>query len=222
MAAWNAFRFTTSAREDAEEFVAEYVLDALERIETLDSCESATFAYGFHPETGERSVVTVAFLGDADPVLEAEKSNWQEYEADGRLVEWEQVMVMEKAEMESIMGKHTASLWPQLAALSADMAQVAHDRFEPLDRKPAAVDTYPDDDSDIGPIGWWAVLHTVTVQLNYTLDEEMDAYLYGIEHTLRNIAEFQGEETADARLDEIEDELERMRDDVKEGRLFTM
>jgi hypothetical protein len=64
-------------------------------------------------------------------------------------------------------------------------------------------------------------LHALTVQLNYSLAEELDAYRYGIEHTLRNVAEFEGEAEAEARLDDLIDVLEAMRNSVKEGRLDT-
>lgn len=222
MTAWNVLQFTTSSREDAEHFVTEYVLDAIERIEGFDSCEAAMFAYGADPETGERSLVTIAFLGDHDQVLDEEQSNWQQYEQNGLLTDWETLVTMEPAELEATLGEKAAHLWPELGSLSAEMARDAYECFESLDSKPAAVDTFPDEKLGAGPLGWWVILHNLTVQLNYTLDEELDAYIYGIEHTLRNFAEYEGEEAVDERINSIRDELDRMEDEVKEGRLFSM
>lgn len=56
------------------------------------------------------------------------------------------------------------------------------------------------------------------MQLNYDLDEELETYPYGIEHTLRNFGEYKGEDAVDERVDELITDLERMREEAKEGR----
>jgi hypothetical protein len=61
----------------------------------------------------------------------------------------------------------------------------------------------------------------LTVQLNYSLAEELDAYRYGIEHPLRNVAELEGEGEAEARLDDLIGAPEAMRNSVREGRFDT-
>lgn len=218
MATWNSFQFTTSSPEDAQQFVTDYLLDATARIADLDGCETPGFAYGRHPETGERSVISMTVIGDADKVIESEKSRWHRYQEEGLLDDWEKQMTMEQAEVESINGEKATSLVPQINSLTTEMARTAYEHFDPLETKPAAVDTFPDEDAEAGPVGWWTVLHILTVQLNYTLDEELDAYLRGIEHTLRNFAEYEGGEAVDERLDTIREELDRMQDEVKEGR----
>lgn len=222
MVGMTSFRFTASTPNDAETFVTEYVVDAVDRVEGYDECEWASFAYANHPETGELTLVTLPVWGDPGRVVEEERATWESYVEEGLLDDWGRMNEMDAEEMAAMLGERTAALWPALASLASDVAGEAYETFESLDRKPAAVDTYPSEDSAAGPVGWWAVLHTATVQLNYDLDEELDAYLYGIEHTLRNFGEYEGEDAVDERIDAIEDELDRLREEAKEGRLYEM
>jgi predicted DNA-binding protein (UPF0278 family) len=56
-------------------------------------------------------------------------------------------------------------------------------------------------------------------QMNYDLEDELDVYVYGIEHTLRNYAEFDSPERAEEVLDDVVERLEDKREAVRDGRL---
>lgn len=222
MSQWVGFRFSAPDPEQAEQFVEEYVLDAIDRLSDHDACESVSFAFATNPETGDRSVVTLAILGDLEKLRDQEASRWDEAVAEGPITDWEQMMAMDRAEMETILGERNASLFLTLAQLSAEMAAQTYEIFADIDRRPGAVETYPDEESQPGPIGWWVLLHTMTVQLNYSLEEELDAYLQGIDHTLRNFAEREDAATIDEQIDDIVAELEANREAVKNGRRFSL
>lgn len=197
-----------------EPFVREYLLDALDRIEGYDEAEHVSFAPGRDPETGDRSVVVLQVRGEPESVLEREESRLAAHRESGLVEDWEQSMATTTEEIEAMQGPRTTALAQTMAGLSAEMARLAYETF---DEFPEAVDTVPDEDAP-EPVGWWVLVHTLTVQANYSLQEELRTYEFGIEHTLRNIAEYEGEAAADDRLDALLASLEETRDRVKEGR----
>lgn len=213
--------FETDSPADAKQFVHEYVLDALGRVRALDACDAVSFAFARHPETGERRGVVFTVYGDVETIAEQERPQWEQYQETGLVTDWEREMEDDYEGMVETLGEGPAELHPELSDLTGEMAELALERFDDLGYTPAAVDTYPEADCDAGPIGWWNVLHSLTLQLNYSYREEIDAYTYGIEHTLRNIAEHEDPETAEETLDELIAEIEGMREEVTDGRLFT-
>ncbi|MXV63497.1 hypothetical protein GS429_15825 [Natronorubrum sp. JWXQ-INN-674] len=219
MSEWTGIQFETNTPEDAQRVIDNYAIDAVERVSSLDACEAFTFAPAWNPETEDRSKAAIAFKGDSDAIIQHERDRWNSLVEEGVATNWNEMMSMDEAEMVGVMGEKGAELWPRLGGISAKMAKLAYEEFDDLETLPGAVETYPEEDREIGPLGWWSVLHTVTVQLNYSLDEEIDAYLYGIEHTLRNHAEYQGEDVVNERIDELIDALDGMREEVVEGRL---
>lgn len=221
MSQWFMIQFTTETPDAAEQFIHDYVLDAIDRVSELEACETISFAPSMNPETGDRSAVIFGGTGDPDEVINYEGERWDSHVEDGVITQWEQTMLWDEDEMSEMLGEKGAALSLHLSELSAKMAKLAFEKFDELDTVPAAVDTHPDENPVAGPSGWWQVLHTTTVQLNYSLDDELDAYRYGIEHTLRNFAEYEGAAAAEKRVDELLVELERMREEVKEGRRET-
>lgn len=223
-----SLQFSTGNQENAAQFIEEYVLDALDRVPEMDACDSFTFVPG-QSATGDRTTglqipppdhpIYLTIRGETDEIIDAERDRWDSLVEKGVVTEWGVLKSTDREEMVEELGEERTTLLARSSNLSAQMAKLAYEECDELDIVPAAVETYPDAESDAAPFGWWAVLHTVTVQLNYSLAEELDAYRYGIEHTLRNFAESEGEAEAEARLDDLEDALEAMRDSVKEGRL---
>lgn len=213
-------RFFTDGPDAATTFVEEYVLDATDRLSDSDVCESFMFAPAPNPETGDRSVVNLTLEGDVDELLDSEQTRWEALVEDGPVTDWKVRGVMDHEHMAERLGEGGAALKSRLNRLSVEMAKLAYEEFDDFGRFPDAVETFPDEDRTLDvPMGWWVVLHHVTVQLDYSLDEELDAFVYGIEHTLRNVAEFEGAEEADARLDELLDTLEGKRSELRNGRL---
>lgn len=223
-----SLQFSTGSQENAERFIEEYVLDALDRVPEMDACDSFTFIPG-QPAIADRTtglqipapdhLIYLTIRGETDEIIDAERDRWDSLVEEGVVTMWEEMTSTDQEEMVEELGEERAMLLARSSNLSAQMAKLAYEEFDELGVVPAAVETYPDTESDAAPFGWWAVLHTVTVQLNYSLAEELDAYRYGIEHALRNFAEFEGEAEAEAQLDDLKDTLEAMRDRVKEGRL---
>lgn len=228
MAGRVSLQFSTGSQENAERFIDEYVLDALDRVPEMDACDLFTFVPS-QPASGDRTAglqvpppdhpIILTIRGETDEIIDAERNRWDSLAEEGVVTEWEEKKSTDSEEMVEELGEQRATLLAHSSNLSAQMAKLAYEEFDDLGTVPAAVETYPDEKSDVAPFGWWSVLHTVTVQLNYSLVEELDAYRYGIEHVLRNVAEFEGEDEAEAQLDDLIDALEAMREEVKEGRL---
>lgn len=196
--------------------VHEYVLDAIDRLPETDACTGLSFAFDDHPETGESSVVALVLEGDAADIVENERDRWDSLAERGLIETWERAAVFDRDEL----GEETSEAYLELAAtisqLSARMSQVA---YETLDTRLDPVDAVPEAGDDEPPIGWWSLLHHLTNQQNYSPEEELRAYEYGIEHALRNIAEREGAETAEERLDGLLETLDSKRDELLEGRL---
>ncbi len=213
-----------------ERFLTEYVLDAVDRVQDMDACDCFTFV-PYQPATGDRTTglqvpppdhtVVLTIRGDTDEIIDAERDRWNALVDEGIVTEWEVKRSVDVAELVEELGQKRATLVAHTSNLSARMAALAYEAFESLGTTPGAVDTHPDEESDGAPFGWWSVLHNITVQLNYSLAEEVEAHRYGLEHALRNIAEYEGEAEAEARLDDVIETLDAIRTDIKQGRLDT-
>lgn len=213
-------RFRTERETGVERVLREYVLDATERLRELDACSHVSFAPAAHPETDDRRAVDLVVTGDTDAVAEQERDHWEALGDEDYVEGWEREVLMDAEEMDEAADSPKRDVGATLTGLSTRVAGLAYDAFDDLDTRPGAVETFPDDDSP-GSVGWWSFLHVLTVQMNYTLDEELDAYAHGIEHTLRNIGEYEGEDAVDERVDDLVDSLESQREAFKDGRLDT-
>lgn len=224
-----SLRFSTGSQSNAERFLTEYVLDAIGRVQDMDACDCFTFVPS-QPATGDRTKglqvpppdqqIVLTIRGETDDVIDAERDRWNTLLEEGIITEWEVKRSADVDEVVDELGEKRATLVAHTSNLSARVARLAYEAFEDLGTVPGAVETYPDE-GDTAPFGWWSVLHTVTVQLNYSLFEEVEAYRYGIEHALRNVAEYEGAEEADARLADVIETLEGVRADIEQGRLDT-
>lgn len=225
-----SLRFSTGSQANAERFLTEYVLDAVDRVQDMDACDCFTFVPS-QPATGDRPTglqtqspdytIVLTIRGETDNIIHAERDRWDRLVEDGIITEWEVKRSVDVEELVDELGQKRATLVAHTSNLSARVATLAYEAFEDLDTTPGAVDTYPNEESDAAPFGWWSVLHNVTVQLNYSMVEEVEAYRYGLEHALRNIAEHEGDDEAEARLDDVIETLEAMRTDIKGDRLDT-
>lgn len=225
-----SLQFSTGTKANAERFLTEYVLNAIDRVQDMDACDCFTFVPS-QPATGDRTTglqvpppdhtIVLTIRGETDDIIDAERERWNTLVEDGILTEWEVKRSVDVEDLVDDLGQKRAMLVAHTSNLSAQVAALAYEAFDDLGTTPGAIDTYPDETSDAAPFGWWSVLHTVTVQLNYSLAEEVEAYRYGLEHALRNIAEHEGEDKAEAWLDDLIETLEAKRTDIKEGRLGT-
>lgn len=199
----------------AEKFVREYVVDAYDRLPEIEGCEGFKYLYQRNlEEPDERRYVLLKIYGDGETIIEQERARWDSYVDKGMLIEWERGETMADGEMAEEFGEEIADLAERLNMLETRFAILALKEFDDL---PAPVDAFPEKDTP--PLGWWGVPHTVMYLLNYDLEDELNVYTYGIEHTLRNFAEFDSPERAEAELDALIDHLEDQREVVTEGRL---
>ena len=220
MSEWFGLRFLASDEKNAETFIREYCLDAIGRYPSRDSCENIQFAYGSNPDHGDTTIldaVALSGMGDVEAIVQEEREVWEAYVEDGVLMDW-YYETKSAQETEQMSGELGSELLSQLGQLSSEMAVLAYEEFDQHESLPHPVDTYPDEKSMAGPVGWWAVLHLLTNQMGYTINEELDAFMYGIEHTLRNIVEYRSQEEATQRIDQCIVELEAMKEITKEGR----
>lgn len=203
---------TTGANQDRR-LIQEYILDLLDRIETVNWCERVGYApTGQAPTEGGR--VILAFVGDEERIRQNESDRWNELVEEGYAKEWERDEQFSREMMEKVVGEQGTELHLRQLHLASKMSVLAYEEFDDV---PAPVDEYPEDEAPT-PVGWWEVLHDLTVQMGYTLDDELSAYTKGIDHTLKNIAEYESPQRAEEEVDELIQELEDMRQEVTEGR----
>ena len=224
----------------ASRFIHEYVLDAVDRVGGMDACDSFNFVPS-QPVEGDRTAgiqvpppgheVYLTIRGDTEEIIAAEREHWDGLVDEGVIADWEVQTETDREELVAELGEERTALLAAQSDLSARMAALAYETYAEVGTVPAPVETFPkvgsgddepdetgDDEREAAPFGWWGVLHTVTVQLNYGLEEELEAYTYCIEHGLRNLAEFEGPEAATERLDELVTDLEGKREAIAEGR----
>ncbi|WP_226479927.1 hypothetical protein [Natrinema amylolyticum] len=200
----------------ADRLIREYVVDAIDRLPETDPCDGISFAFDDHPETGDSSVVALVLDGKASELVETECGRWDALVEKGFIEGWEQAAVFDHDELGAKWSENYLELSSAITQLSTEMTK---DVYETFDAHPAAVDTFPDENDGLPPVGWWTLVHHLTNQQNYSLEEELRAYEYGIEHTLRNSAEYDGETAAAERLDQHLESLESKREEIREGRL---
>lgn len=205
----------TEDSDAAERLVREYALDAVDRLTDREDSAHATFSFDGEPDVADRNVIVLVYEGDVEGFVADERERWDALVEEGRIEAWGRAMTVEADEVGGETSDEEDELELEIGRLATRCSRLAYETF---DEFPAAVDTFPESDAP-APIGWWALLHTMTVQANYSLEEELAAYEYGIEHTLRNVAQHRSPEAADALVDDLLDSLESMREDVKGGRL---
>ena len=205
--------FETEGPDSDQKLIEEYVLDLVERVPEIDGCERVGYARsGQGPIEGGK--VTLVFDGPPEAIEEAEADRWDELVTEDFANEWFQDEERDREMMEDVLGEQGAELHFRQISLTAEMSQLT---FEEFDARPDPVDEFPEEDAPT-PIGWWGVLHNLTVQMGYPLTDEIAAYTQGIRHTLKNIAQYGGPEQAEKELDQVIDELEEMREEIREGR----
>lgn len=206
--------FQTDSEKEAEQFVREYVLDAVDRIPEIESCDNIGFGLNEPPNPDGGSVM-MTVDADADKFVQQEKERWEQAHEMGLITGWETTAFDEVALAEEY-GENGAELAPRLGTLAEKMAAHVYDEFDDLDNLPATVDTFPDEHTEIG---WWFIPHHLTfASLGYSATEELSVHMAGVEEALRIIAERGGEQKVDTEIDDLIEALEEMRDDVKEGR----
>jgi hypothetical protein len=206
--------FLTESEEDVDQFLQEYVLDAIDRVEESGICEGISFDRD-EPLNPDGESVGLIVASDFDAFVEHERERWKEYREEGVIDDW-QTRPLSTEQVEERFGKDGFELARRLTPLAGKMGKLAYEEFDG-ELFPPAEDAFPEERGS--PAGWWLTLHHLTVgNLGYTPREEVRLYRSVLDEDLRIIAEREGPEAVDAEINALIDSLEEMREDVKEGR----
>jgi hypothetical protein len=201
--------FQTAGPKADEQFIREYVLPAMERLPTLDSCDDVGFLRYGHDPKANHGEVRLHLSGDPEAIVRQEQDRWDKLVTDDLADSWESI----EEDDEAKFGPTGAELSDRLTFLSSKMSKLAFEEFD-ADEFPSPVDTYPNEGPI--PIGWWVLLHFLADQQAHSADEEIDTYVQGIRNRLFALGGFHGYDRADARIDDIIETLEETRHEVKE------
>ena len=204
-------QFKTAGPAADERLVREYILEAVDRLPKQPDCEGV----GFVPagqKPGVDGLVLLHVVGDADAVVRRERDRWNALLEDGLVEDW----TTEEAEEAMITewGENGTALRTRLDVLAARMSVLVYDEF---DEPPDPVDAYPaeaDDRASPTGVGWWTLLHLLTLQRGYDYASEVDAYTEGITDGLVHVAQYEGSDIAREKLDEVVALLEDAREDL--------
>ena len=206
--------FLTESEEDVDQFIREYVLDAIDRVDETGVCEGISFDRD-EPLNPDGESVGLIVASDFDAFVDHEREYWEKYREEGIIDDW-RTRPASREQVEERFGENGFDLARRLTSLAGQMGRIAYVEFddEPF---PPAEDAYPKERGS--PVGWWAALHNLTVgNLDYSPREEIRMHRSTLDEDLRIIAEREGPEAVDEEIDDFIDALEDMREDVKEGR----
>ena len=204
--------FATLGPEADVQLIREYVLEAVDRLPEQPDCAGVGFApAGQKP--GVDGLVLLHIVGDADAVVRRERDRWDALVVDGLVEEWTTEVI--EQEMVTEWGEAGTDLRTRLDVLAARMSRLVYDEFDtppdPVDACPAEAD---DRESPTG-VGWWTLLHLLTLQQGYYYTSEVDAYTQGIRDGLVHIARYEGAEVAREKLDEVVASLEDVPEELE-------
>jgi hypothetical protein len=207
--------FLTETEEGVDQFIREYVLDAIDRVDELGICEGISFDRDeqLNPDGGS---VVLMVASDFEVFVEHERDRWEEFSEADVIDDWKTKQIT-KEQIESRFGERGSKLARRLLPLSGQMGKLAYEEFDD-EHIPPANEAYPEEESAMS-VGWWFVPHHMTVgNLGYSPRQEIRMQRSMFDENLRLIAEREGAEAVDAEIDDFIDALEEMREDVKEGR----
>lgn len=205
--------FRTPDIETERQFVDEYILDAVERMDAAADCEKFIFIRAGHSPSLDGGAVVVDIYGDPDAVIERETPRWDALVDDGPLREWEHEEIDLPGLIADEFGEQGVVLHEELRDLASRTAPVILGEFQ---SPPAVVDAFPEEDTD--QVGWYRLLHFLCNHQGYDLDVEREAYLKNLEGYLETKAQTDGVDAAQATADEYVDRLEQVRADLEQYR----
>lgn len=205
--------FTTPDIDAERQFVDEYVLDAVERMEDLDASEKFIFVRAGHDPSLDEGAVIVDIYGDPETVIDREAETWDELIEEGPLGEWEQQDVDVPEALAEHYGEQGTVLHEELRDLATRIAPLALDAF---DSPPAAVDEYPEEDGD--GVGWHRLFHILCNHQGYELEREREMHIESLERSIDVLARTEGIDAAQSKTDEYVERLERVREDIERHR----
>lgn len=208
--------FRTDGEAGDERLVREYVFDAVERLPERPGCEGVAF----NPLARKADLAEMDLAGgvlvriwgdDVDAVVADERERWDALVEDGVAESWE---LLDDAALAEYMGERGAQRYLEFHELATRLSKQVYEAFE---EPPDPVDEYPGEErSAPAGVGWWRLLHLLTIQQNYRYSEEIDAYAEGIRSTVHTLARFDGRERALRETDAVIESLEALRAELED------
>ncbi len=204
--------FSTTGEPGDERLVREYVFDAAARLPEQPGCDGVAFTpLARKADLGEMDLeggVLVQVWGDdVDTVVERERDRWDTLVEEGLAESWE--WSVDDGTLADYMGDRGADRYLEYQALATRLSRLVYETF---DAAPDPVDEYPGEDRTApAGVGWWRLLHLLTIQQNYRYQQELDAYVEGIRSTIHTIAEFDNRDQALRATNAIIESLEALR-----------
>jgi hypothetical protein len=208
--------FRTTGEDGDERLIREYVFDVVERLPSHPGCEGV----GFNPFARKAGLaemdvdggVLVRFWGDdVDAVVDRERERWDALVEDGVAESWE--WSDDDDALVEYMGEQGAERYLQFQGLATRLSKLVYEEFR---ESPDPVDDYPAEERAApAGVGWWRLLHLLTIQQNYRYGEEIDAFVEGIRSTVETVAQFDDHERALRETDEAIASLQALRADLE-------
>jgi len=212
------------------EFLRQYMIDAWDRLTTLETVDSAWFwRFGSTAEhdpieleggevvDGGGVILVVNGAPDPDPAVAAERERWERLQSEGLLDDWETkgfrpAYENARAKMIENFGERGGELMYRLRPLATETTLAMLEEFnenlppvgEPTDKNPV-------------PVGEWVLLHLLMKQNGHDWHEEIDACRKAIHNRVQSLRSFHGPETALEALDSVIADLETARESLEEA-----
>lgn len=196
---------------DAEErLIREYVVPAFRRLSDRDGIRWLMFnRYGADPsfEGGE---VAFYIFGDVETVAAEERERWDTLVTDGVAEEWwtDDTEVQINGFDDKEVLRHR---------MRATASRMSVESFEEFGELPDSIDEF-DEEGNFG-VGWWMCLHHLINQHGYQSDageEEIDLLFEDLRNRLYFLAEGVGTQYAEAKIEELRNELGSLPSDIRE------
>ncbi|WP_323174630.1 hypothetical protein [Natrialba sp. PRR66] len=201
--------FTTHGKTENRQLIDRYILDAVERLPQQEFCDHAAFMPLTHDAVGGSNIwITVA--GDMETLVDHESDDWDDLVEEGFVSEWDVTEVTE--DWYEIAGEQGGELLLRLHRVANQATKAAFEEFE---TPPAPVDSYPEEDAK-HPVGWWMVLDTMSGHQEYSFEERVEAFLYGIRHKYEDVSKLESPEKAAQQIDECIQSLETFRNEIQD------
>lgn len=208
--------FATKDVESEARLVREYVVPAFRRLEDQPDVRWLSFNRYGHDPSVEGGEVLFVIYGDIETIVEAERDRWHALVDEGVAEDWwvdeTEVLLSEMDDQERLHQR-----------IRATASRLAVEFFEEFDELPDAIDEFDTGRQSEFPnssaVGWWLGLHYLINQLGYQANdgkEEIDLFVHLVKNRLLAlaVAPGQGPEAAEAKMDELIDELESFRPEL--------
>lgn len=198
MASVERISFVTSGHDADERLIREYVVPALDHLESISGCTGVRFSrFGMDPRY-DQSEVKLGIYGDSEAVIESERDRWDELVEQGLIESWSRDGVPfsdQPDEVQEFLGR--------AYILGSHMAR---EYYEAFDDRPGFVEEVTDGSGR--RYGLWAAFHVLANDIGYDAEEEVDAHELLLRDRIIALTELRGHDFARNRIDDLRSELD--------------